>query len=160
MSAIVACGISTLPRHGTTRLATRIPTVRFAAVVLSPTRRIIHPADGNECAVARLVAATKRDPSRPAGCSESVAGTRSFSRQGGHFHEALNPQHARPERRAETNRSSRCPRSRSTYRRESRVLASSSAHSQVVSPERREASPLYCQWFSYLTCRLSVPQYA
>lgn len=79
------------------RLATRIPTVRFAAVVLSPTARIIHPADGNECAVTRLVATTKRDPSRPAGCSESVAGTRSFSRREGHFHEALNPQHARPD---------------------------------------------------------------
>lgn len=85
------------------------------------------------------------------------SGTRSFSRRGGrHFHEAL-----RSGRQAETNRSSRCPRSRSTYRRGNRVsLHRPRRHSQVVSSERREISALYCRWFSYLTCRLSIPQYA
>jgi len=141
---MIACGIGTLPRRSTTRLATRIPAVHFAAVVLSPTTRIIHPVDGNECAVARL-ATTKRDLF-PTERSESVVGTRSFSQQEGHFYEALNPQHARPRRRAETNRSSQCPRSRSTYRRESRVLVSSSTHSQVVSPsEEKYRHILYCR---------------
>jgi len=98
----------------------------------------------------RLVAATKRDSSRPTARSESVAGTRSFSRRGEHFHEALNPQHARP----------------GTTSRDESVIPMPTlsldmppgiacpcivlgAFSGRIS-ERREVSALYCQWFSYL----------
>lgn len=146
---MIACGIGTLPRRSATRLATRIPAVHFAAVVLSPTTRIIHPVDGNECAVARLVAATKRDLSSngtlwirrwhaivfatgralPWGIESSARATQTTSRD-----ESVVPM---PTLSLDIPPGIACP---------CVVLGVFSGRI----PERREVSALYCQWFSYL----------
>lgn len=95
--------------------------------------------------------------SRPTERSESVAGTRSFSQREGHFHEALKPQHARPRRRAETNRSSRMPTLFARHTAENRVsLCRPRRILRSYLRAERSIEALYCQWFLYLTCRLSV----